>query len=37
MARDLTEGDPRAVLGSSVLNARPIFGRTVKFTLGYKF
>lgn len=33
----LTEGDPRAVLGSSVLNARPIFGRTVKFSLGYRF
>ncbi len=33
----LTEGDPRATLGSAVLNARPIFGRTVKFSLGYKF
>lgn len=33
----LTEGDPRAMLGSAVLNARPIFGRTVKFSLGYSF
>lgn len=33
----LTEGDPRSALGSQVFNARPIFGRTVKFSLGYTF
>lgn len=30
----LTEGDPRAI---SSANARPIFGRSFKFTIGYKF
>ena len=32
----LTEGDPRAAPGNST-DARPIFGRSVRFSAGYKF
>lgn len=35
----LTEGDPRAIgtVGEGVVNARPILGRSFRFSIGYRF